>query len=120
MNFLSHKKIKVGDEYFDSLAELKRYNDLMDIQDSGAIKDLTRRVKFVLVPDVMEPETRTKNGVKIPGSRVMMEGLSLRADFVYKTRSGEMIAEVRRGKCKVLDVKRRMMLLKYKAMVKEY
>lgn len=121
MNFLSHRqRIKVGEEYFDSLAELKRYNDLCDLQDSGAVKELARKVKFVLVPNQMEKETRTDNGVRIPGIVVAEKELVFRADFVYKTKSGKTIAEVRKGKEKSLEIKRTLMLWKYKAMVEEY
>lgn len=120
-NFLLHRpRIKVGEEYFDSLAELKRFNDLCDLQDSGAIKELARKVKFVLVPNQMEIETRTANGVKIPGSRIAEKEFALRADFVYKTQSGTTVAEVRKGTDKSLVIKRKLMLMKYKAIVEEY
>ncbi len=119
-NFLFNRPIKAGDEIFDSLAELRRYNELRELEESGAINNLARRVKFVLVPDIMELETRTANGVKIPGSRTAEKGIVLRADFVYRTKNGRTVAEIRRGSCKDADVKRKLMLYKYKAMVNEY
>ena len=113
-------KIKVGDESFNSIAELKRFNDLSDLQDSGAICELRRHVRFELVPDQMETEERTPNGVRIPGSRIAEKGISLYADFVYKTKYGQSIAEVRRGTCKDLCIKKTMALWRYKTVVVEY
>lgn len=121
MNFrLTDKRIKVGDQYFDSIVELKRYNDLLDLEESGAISGLARKVKFELVADKMEMETRTANGVRIPGSRVVENGLVFKADFFYQTAAGMNVAEVRRGACKSLEMKKTLMLWKYRAMVMEY
>ena len=121
-NFLLHDhRIKAGDDYFDSVAELKRYNDLRDLQDSGAISELQHKVRFVLIPDQPERETRTENGVQIPGSRIAEKGLVLKADFSYKTKNGHLVAEVRKGSCgSDFGIKKSLMLCKYKAVVKQW
>ena len=120
-NFLlRNRRIMVDHEYFRDLAELKRYNDLCDLQAAGAISDLKRRERFTLVPDKPEHETRTMNGVKIPGSRIEETGITFKSDFVYKTHGGNVIAEIRKGTCKDIEIKSKLLLHKYKVTVKEY
>ena len=117
---IDRNRIKVGDDYFESIAELKRFNDLNDLQDSSVISDLRRRVRFELVPDQPEMEERTMNGVRIPGSRIAGKGVTFYADFVYKARSGQCVAEIRKGACRDLAIKKTMMLWRYKTLVVEY
>lgn len=72
-------------ERFDSKAELARYRELMIMQQSGAINNLTRQVSFVLAP-----------AVKIAGKT--KRALTYRADFAYTdTATGEKVIEDKKG-----------------------
>ena len=71
------KIFRVGDEKFDSLAEFKRYNDLVARQLAGEIKNLRRQVSFPLAIEgrpVLIRSPRYKNGRQAKYT----------ADFVYE------------------------------------
>ena len=57
-----NKRTKVDGITFDSMKEAKRYIELSLMERSGAIQDLQRQVKFVLIPAQREPDTIGKKG----------------------------------------------------------
>lgn len=65
-------KTTIGSLKFDSKAEARRYNELLLLQKSGAIKDLKTQVAFVLWPSV-----------KFPGAARATPACRYVADFVY-------------------------------------
>ena len=103
---------------FDSLKEAQRYQDLMLLERAGAISDLKRQVKFVLIPTQREPDTRGVRGGIIKGKVIELE-CSYIADFVY-TENGKTVAEDVKGfKTKEYVLKRKMLLYFHGIKIKE-
>ena len=70
-----NRKVTLGNgEVFDSLAEARRWGELLLLQRGGAIRHLQRQVRFELVPAQRDPEGRAVRAV------------SYVADFVYDAR----------------------------------
>lgn len=83
---------------FASKKEYKRYQELQLLERAGEIKDLDFQKKFVLIP------AQRKHG------RYERE-CSYIADFVYRTKEGELIVEDTKGvRTKDYIIKRKLML----------
>jgi hypothetical protein len=67
-----NRRIVIDGEKFDSLAEARRWNELLLLQRAGKISGLLRQVPYELVPAI--PRVRNK-----PGQRAV----TYVADFVY-------------------------------------
>ena len=85
----NNKKMQTPDGVFDSKGEWQRWLFLKDQERQGAIKDLQRQVKFVLIPtqyreDVVHLKTKDKV-VK----RVAEREVTYTADFVYHKKTKE-------------------------------
>lgn len=96
---------------FDSRKELKRYKELLILQQAGEIKDLQRQVKYTLIPEQREPDrTGPRGGVK--KGRVIERAVTYIADFVYlDARTGEQIVEDVKGiRTKEYVIKRKLLL----------
>jgi hypothetical protein len=103
---------------FDSVKEAKRYSELLLLERAGAIQDLKRQVKFVLIPTQREPDTRGVRGGLIKGKVIELE-CSYVADFVY-TENGKTVVEDTKGfKTKDYILKRKMMLHFHGIRIKE-
>ena len=75
-NKYGSKKVEVNGIVFDSKKEAKRYQELLLLEKAGAIRNLQRQVKYVLIP--------AQYGV-IDGKRKCIEReCSYVADFVYQ------------------------------------
>ena len=93
-----NKKTVVGNETFDSGKEAARWKELCLLQQAGAISDLERQVKFVLIP------SQKVNG------KVVERECSYIADFVY-TENGIRVVEDTKGyKTKDYIIKRKLLL----------
>jgi hypothetical protein len=106
---------------FMSRKEGRRYQDLLLLERAGAIQDLQRQVKFVLIPAQCEAfERYGKNGQKLKdGQRILERECSYVADFVYQM-DGEMVVEDTKGvKTKDYIIKRKLMLYVHGIRVKE-
>lgn len=115
-NKYNARKIKVGDEVFDSRRELYRWEELCLLEKAGMIKNLRRQVKFILIPS--QRETVWKNGKPKPGKVVERECAYI-ADFVYEE-NGETIVEDTKGfKTKDYVIKRKLMLYVHHIRVRE-
>ena len=113
-----NKRVRVGDESFDSKKEYHRWLELQILEDAGVIRKLERQVKFVLIPAQREPETITQRGRKIPGKVIEREAVYY-ADFVYEM-DGETIVEDTKGmKTDVYILKRKLMLEKFGIRIRE-
>lgn len=86
-----NKTITVNGERFDSLKELRRYNQLLLLQDEGKISELKRQVKYLLIPAQREEETVSPRGRIRPG-KVIEREVAYYADFVY-TEDGKTVVE---------------------------
>lgn len=104
-----NKKTTMNGITYDSQKEAKRHQELLLLERAGAIQDLKRQVKFVLIPTQREPDTRGVRGGIIKGKVLELE-CSYVADFVY-TENGKTIVEDTKGfKTKDYILKRKMML----------
>jgi hypothetical protein len=104
-----NKVCEFGGEKFDSAKELKRYRDLMILQDIGMIAGLTRQVPFVLAP-----------GVLIAGERRKRPAIRYILDFLYTTGDGSMVHEDVKGmQTPVYRLKKHLMKTVHNIDVKE-
>lgn len=115
------KKTMVNGIEFDSRKESRRYQDLLLLERAGAIQDLKRQVKFVLIPAQYETYERYgKNGKKLQdGQRTLERECSYVADFVYQE-NGKMVVEDTKGvKTKDYIIKRKLMLYVHGIRIRE-
>lgn len=80
----NNKKMETPDGVFDSKGEWQRWLFLKDEERRGAIKDLERQVKFVLLPTQYREEVvhlKTKDKIV---KRVAEREVTYTADFVYR------------------------------------
>jgi hypothetical protein len=115
------KKTTINGIEFDSRKESRRYQDLLLLERAGAIQNLQRQVKFVLIPAQYETiERYGKNGQKLKdGQRILERECSYIADFVYRE-NGKMVVEDTKGvKTKDYIIKRKLMLYVHGIKVKE-
>ena len=92
---------------FDSAKEYNRYCELRLIEKSGAITDLQRQVRFVLLP------------VQRVDGKVVERACTYIADFVYKERGETVVEDVKGVKTKDYIIKRKLMLYIHRIKVKE-
>jgi len=118
------KKTVIDGEKFDSIKEGRRYQELLSLQKTGAISDLKRQVKYVLIPAQREPDRVGARGGKIQG-RLIEREVAYIADFVYYDNDlGHEVVEDVKG-CKsgnayaIFTLKRKMMLYFYGIRIKE-
>lgn len=99
MSKYNSKKTVVDGQTFDSKKEANRYQELVLLEKAGVIKNLSRQVKFVLIPS-----QRDETG------KVIERECSYKADFVY-TEGGETVVEDVKGyRTKEYIIKRKLML----------
>lgn len=124
-NKYHNKKITVKGETFDSQKEYKRFCELSLLQRAGAITDLQRQVKFVLIPAQYETYERYgKRGQRLKdGQRVVEKECAYYADFVY-IENGKKVVEDTKGYKKgtaydLFTLKRKLMLSVHGIRVRE-
>lgn len=110
-----NKKVEVDGIVFDSKKEAKRYQELLVFEKSGAISDLQRQVKYVLIPTQREPNIIGRRGGIIKPGKLLEKECSYYADFVYFDREKqEVIVEDTKGiKTAEYKIKRKLMLHVY-------
>ena len=86
------KKIKSEGLTFDSKKELQRWNELRLMERVGAIQDLQRQVKYLLIPAQYEEPTRGPRGGLKRGKLIERECAYI-ADFVYQ-QNGKNVVEL--------------------------
>lgn len=121
-NKYKNKKRVINGIEFDSLKEARRYNELLLLEKAGAIQNLERQVKYILIPAQREPDTIGKRGGVHRGKTLERECAYI-ADFVY-TENGETVVEdvkgYRRGQAyAIFSLKRKLMLYVHGIRVKE-
>ena len=117
-NKYSNKKIEVNGIIFHSKREAKRYSELLLLEQAGAITNLQRQVKYVLIPSQREPDTIGARGGIHKGKLIEKE-CAYYADFVYQE-NGETVVEDTKG-MRTTDyvIKRKLMLYVYGIRIKE-
>lgn len=122
-NKYGNKKIITPDGTFDSRKEYFRFKELSLLEKAGAIQNLKRQVKYILIPAQREAPTEyyqrgIKSGQPKPG-KLLENECSYIADFVYKE-NGETIVEDTKGfKTKDYIIKRKLMLWIHGIRIKE-
>lgn len=109
MSKYNSKKTIVDGQVFDSRKEAKRYQELLFLERAGVIKNLSRQVKFVLIPSQRDEVT----------GKVVERECSYRADFKYTEDGKTVVEDVKGFKTKEYIVKRKMMLWKYGIRIRE-
>lgn len=114
------KKVEVNGIVFDSKKEARRFAELSLLERAGAIQDLQRQVKFILIPAQREPDTvGARGGIK--KGKVIEKECAYIADFVYKDLTlNETVVEDTKGfKTKDYIIKRKLMLSVHGIRIKE-
>jgi len=117
-----NKKIVVDGNEFDSLKEVRRWQELKLLERAGNITELERQVKFVLVPAQYAPVLDKKKGIW--KERCVERECAYIADFVYKDSQGNRHVEDIKGykgggAYAVFTVKRKLMYYIHNIIVEE-
>ena len=121
MNKYHAQKCIIDGIQFDSRKEAYRYQELLLLQRAGAIQDLQRQVKYILVPAQYETYARYgKKGNRIKdGTKLAERECSYIADFVYHF-DGKLVVEDAKGfRTKEYAIKRKLMLYVHGIRIKE-
>lgn len=108
MSKYNSKKTVVDGQKFDSKKEARRYQELLLLEKAGEIKNLSRQVKFVLIPS-----QRDENG------KVVERECSYKADFTYEEGIKTVVEDVKGFRTKEYIIKRKLMLWRYGIRIRE-
>lgn len=114
MSKYRNKKITVDGVMFDSIKEYQRACELSLLERAGAITDLQRQVKFVLVPVQYGPP-----GPRSGKGRLLERERSYIADFVYTENGEQVVEDVKGYRTETYKLKRALMLYLYGIRIKE-
>ena len=112
----SSRKVEVDGIVFDSKKEAQRYSQLKALEASGAISDLQRQKKYILIPTQREWNNEMyKKGPRkgeLKKGKVLEKECSYVADFVYiDNKNGELVVEDTKGfRTRDYIIKRKLML----------
>lgn len=104
----NNKKVTVNGQVFDSKKEANRYQELLLLEKAGVIKNLSRQVKFVLIPS-----QRDENG------KVIERECSYKADFKYEEDGKAVVEDVKGFRTKEYIIKRKLLLWQYGIRIRE-
>lgn len=104
-----NKKIVVDGNTFDSKKEAKRYQELSLLEKAGAIRNLQRQVKYILIPTQREPDVIGKRG-GIKKGNVIEKECAYYADFVYEENGQTVVEDTKGMRTTDYVIKRKLML----------
>ena len=113
-----NKKITVDGETFDSKKEYLRFMELSLLEKAGAIQNLKRQVKYILIPTQREADTIGKRG-GIKQGKVIEKECCYYADFVYTENGVEIVEDTKGVKTTEYTIKRKLMLYVHGIKIKE-
>lgn len=118
-----NKKIMTQDGTFDSRKEYLRYHELSLLEKAGAIQNLKRQVKYILIPAQSEPSTEVyqrgeKKGQPKPGKLIEKE-CAYYADFVYQENGLTVVEDTKGFRTTEYIIKRKLMLYIHGIRIKE-
>ena len=117
-NKYGSKKVEVDGIIFDSKKEAKRFQELSLLEKAGAIQNLQRQVKYVLIPAQREPDAIGKRGGPIKGKLLERECTYI-ADFVYQEDGQTVVEDTKGFRTKDYIIKRKLMLHEHGIKIKE-
>lgn len=109
MSKYNSKKTVVDGQTFDSRKEANRYQELLFLERAGAIKNLSRQVKFVLIPSQRDEAT----------GKVVERECYYRADFQYTEDGKTIVEDVKGFRTKEYIIKRKLLLWRYGIKIRE-
>lgn len=109
MSKYNSKKTVVDGQKFDSRKEANRYKELLLLEKVGAIKNLSRQVKFVLIPSQRDEAT----------GKIVERECSYRADFKYTEDGKTVVEDVKGFRTKEYIIKRKLLLWRYGIKIRE-
>lgn len=109
MSKYNSKKTVVDGQKFDSKKEANRYQELVLLEKAGVIKNLSRQVKFVLIPSQRDEAT----------GKVIERECSYKADFKYEEDGKTVVEDVKGFRTKEYIIKRKLMLYQYGIRIRE-
>lgn len=108
MKYGNRKITTVGGETFDSKREYDRWMELVLLVKAGQISNLSRQVKFELIPS------------QRIGKKVVERACHYIADFVYIDKDGELVVEDTKGfRTKEYRIKKKLLLYVHGIQIKE-
>ena len=112
-------KITIDNITFDSTGEGLRYKELKLLEKTGQITDLQLQKKFIIVPEIREPDTvGSRGGVK--KGKLIQSAAYYIADFVYYDKNGKLVVEDFKGfKTDLYKLKKKLMKYIYNIDIKE-
>lgn len=103
-----NRRTEAGGQTFASAREAKRYGELALLAKAGEITDLRTQVRYELVPAQRDSRGKAVRAVHYV------------ADFVYRTKAGELVVEDAKGmRTAEYVVKRKLMLDRFNIDVQE-
>lgn len=121
----SSRKVEVDGIVFDSKKEAQRYSQLKALEASGAISDLQRQKKYILIPTqralTNEIYERGPHKGSFKKGKILENECAYLADFVYiDNEKGELVVEDTKGfKTRDYIIKRKLMLYTYGIRIRE-
>ena len=115
------QKIEIDGEVFDSRKEARRWRELCLMEKAGEIRGLQRQVKYLIIPEAREPDTKGPRGGTRRG-RLIESAVYYVADFVYIERDNPdetVVEDVKGFRTKEYILKRKLMLFRYGIRIRE-
>ena len=114
-----NQKITIDNITFDSTGEGLRYKELKLLAKTGQITDLQLQKKFIIVPEIREPDSvGPRGGVK--NGKLIQSAAYYIADFVYYDKNGKLVVEDFKGfKTDLYKLKKKLMKYIYDIDIKE-
>lgn len=115
------RKVTVDGDTYDSVKEYRRFKELSLLERAGAIQNLKRQVKYVLIPAQREFTSEIDKKGNFKKGKLLERECAYIADFVYLDMStGRMTVEDTKGfKTKDYIIKRKLMLWVHGIQIKE-
>ena len=111
------RKVEVDGEVFDSVKEYRRYCELSLMERAGAITDLERQVKYVLLPAQYAPVFDAKT--KKCKDKCIERECKYVADFRYKENGAEVVEDVKGVRTPEYRIKKKLMFYIHGIQIKE-
>lgn len=111
------RKVEKDGEVFDSVKEYRRFCELSLMEKAGAITDLERQVKFVLLPAQYAPvfDAKTKKWK----DKCIERECSYYADFRYVENGEEIVEDTKGFRTPEYKIKRKLMYYIHGIQIKE-